>query len=162
MLKGIVIADAGPIFSLAIVKKLDILSSLFDQIRIPVAVWAEITTKQDTPFYSEIVVFFEERVASLERFNDLTFTLGKGEAESILLYKELEADYLLIDDKKARTLAENFGIQCIGTIGILVAGQEKGLIDQLRPLFKLLIGNKRYYSEALLNKVLQEKGELPL
>lgn len=36
-----------------------------------------------------------------------------GESESILLYEELKADYLLIDDNKARMLAESLNINCI-------------------------------------------------
>jgi len=40
---GRVIADSGPIFSLAIIDKLDILNQLFDEVLIPVAVWKEIT-----------------------------------------------------------------------------------------------------------------------
>lgn len=135
---------------------------MFDKVRIPGAVWAEVTANKSTPFYSRICEFFEEKVTPIERFNDLTFALGKGEAESIILYKELKAEFLLIDDRKARILAENFGVHCIGTIGILSAAKDKGLIDQLRPLFTLLLNNKRYYSVDLLNKLLLEKKEMKI
>ncbi|EDN70617.1 hypothetical protein BGP_3980 [Beggiatoa sp. PS] len=40
---GLVIADSGAIFSLAIIDQLEILNLLFDYIRIPLAVWKEIT-----------------------------------------------------------------------------------------------------------------------
>jgi len=40
---GLVIADSGAIFSLAIIDQLEILNLLFDHIRIPLAVWKEIT-----------------------------------------------------------------------------------------------------------------------
>ena len=39
---GLVIADSGAIFSLAIIDQLEILNLLFDHIRIPLAVWKEI------------------------------------------------------------------------------------------------------------------------
>ena len=39
MRNGLVIADAGPIFSLALVDKLSVLDQLFDDIRISKAVW---------------------------------------------------------------------------------------------------------------------------
>lgn len=38
-----VISDAGPIFSLAMIDKLDLLENLFDEVFIPEAVWKEIT-----------------------------------------------------------------------------------------------------------------------
>jgi predicted nucleic acid-binding protein len=39
MKNGLVIADSGPIFSLALIDKLEILNELFDEIKIPTAVW---------------------------------------------------------------------------------------------------------------------------
>ena len=39
----LVIADSGAIFSLAIIDQLEILNLLFDYIKIPIAVWKEIT-----------------------------------------------------------------------------------------------------------------------
>jgi predicted nucleic acid-binding protein len=42
MKKGLVIADSGPIFSLALIDELKILHHLFNEIRIPNAVWEEI------------------------------------------------------------------------------------------------------------------------
>jgi hypothetical protein len=38
-----------------------------------------------------------------------------GESEAITLYKELNANFLLIDDRKARLIAESMKVNCIGT-----------------------------------------------
>lgn len=116
MKNGLIVADAGPIFSLAIVDKLFVLENLFDKINISKAVWGEITLKTNTNFYSRIVKFFEDKVIEINGFNELSFLMDYGESETLILYKELNANYLLIDDKKARNIAENFGIKCIGTI----------------------------------------------
>ena len=82
-----------------------------------------------------------------------------GESESVLLYQETNADYLLIDDKKARLIAENFGINCIGTIGLLSIAKDKGVVNELKPIFEAFLRNKRYYSLNLMNKVLVDKAE---
>jgi predicted nucleic acid-binding protein len=82
-----------------------------------------------------------------------------GESQSLILYKELQANFLLIDDKKARTIAESLGINCIGTIGLLAIAKDKGLIDSLKPLFEEFLNNKRFYSIDLLNAILIQKGE---
>ena len=119
MKNGVVIADAGPIFSLAIVDKLEILTSIFDDIQIPPAVWNEITFDETKPYYQRIHDFFKDKVLKITGFNELTFIMDDGESESLILYQELKADFLLIDDKKARIIAENLGIRCIGTIGLL-------------------------------------------
>lgn len=135
MKNGLVIADAGPIFSLAVVNRLGLLNELFDDIQIPRAVWEEITQQKDATFHTDIVEFFKNKVVDIKGFNELTFMMDYGESEAVILYKELEANFLLIDDKKARRIAENFGMNCIGTLGLLLISKEKGLINELRPIF---------------------------
>jgi uncharacterized protein len=116
MKNGLLIADSGPVFSLALINELRLLDCLFDEIRIPHAVWEEITLNKTTKFYKEVFDFFETKTIKISSFNDLTFLMDYGESESLILYKELNADFLLIDDKKARNIAENFNISCIGTL----------------------------------------------
>lgn len=162
MKNGLVIADAGPIFSLAIIDKLELLNHLFDEIKISKAVWEEITLDKTTEFYNKIELFFKPKVIKIKGFNELTFVMDYGESESVILYKELNADFLLIDDKKARKIAENFDIKCIGTLGILSVAKDKGLIKELRPIFKTFLKNDRYYSLKLLNILLERHNELKI
>jgi len=162
MKNGLVIADSGPIFSLAIIDKLDILNKLFDEVKISNAVWIEISTDESKPFHERICSYFKGKVEKIKGFNELTFVMDFGESESVILYKELKANFLLIDDKKARSLAENFGINCVGTIGLLSIAKDKGLVDNLKPLFDLLLQNHRYYSITLLNEILVQKGEIKI
>ena len=162
MKNGLVIADAGPIFSLAIIDKLELLNQLFDEIKISKAVWEEITLDKSTEFYYNIEQFFKPKVLSIKGFNELSFVMDYGESESVILYKELNADFLLIDDKKARKIAENFDIKCIGTLGILSVAKDKGLLNDLRPIFKTFLENNRYYSIKLLNKLLKSHNELKI
>ena len=162
MKNGIVIADSGPIFSLAVINKLEILEEIFDEVRIPEAVWEEITLLKDTPFYHTIKQFFNNKINTIKSFNDLTFIMDYGESESVILYKELKANFLLIDDKKARDIAENLDINCIGTLGILSSAKQKGLIKELKPLFKILLQNRRYYSLKLINLVLENNNEITI
>ena len=159
MKNGLVIADSGSIFSLAAIEKLEILNQLFDSIKNPLAVWEEITRSKKTAHYQQIHSFFQDKIQEILGFNDLSFIMDYGESESVILYKELQADFLLIDDKKARKIAENFGIRCIGTIGLLSVAKDKGIILELRPLFKVLLKNKRFYSLTLLNAILENHKE---
>ncbi|MGB0880974.1 MAG: DUF3368 domain-containing protein [Polaribacter sp.] len=159
MKNGLVIADAGPIFSLAIINKLEILDQLFDEIKIPNAVWQEVTLIKTTKFYKTIEQYFKPKVNKIKGFNELTFVMDYGESESVILYKELNANFLLIDDKKARNIAENFDVNCIGTLGVLSSAKSKGIIKELRPLFKILLENERYYSLKLINTLLEKNSE---
>jgi hypothetical protein len=84
-----------------------------------------------------------------------------GESEAVILFREQQADILLIDDKKARDIAESFSIKCVGVIGLLAFAKEKGIISALKPLFIQLLLNKRFYSIGLLNTVLIKYTEAP-
>src|ERR1035437_5415082 len=136
MKKGLVIADSGPVFSLALIDKLDILTDLFDDIRIPQAVWNEITFNKSKQDYRKLYNFFIDKTCQISGINELLFVMDYGESESLILYKELKADFLLIDDKKARRIAESLDIKCIGIIGLLTIAKDKGIIEKLKPLFE--------------------------
>ncbi len=159
MKNGLVIADSGAIFSLAIIDKLEILNLLFDDIRIPVAVWKEITLDKTTDYYPRIYKFFNDKTQGIKGFNELSLLMDYGESECVTLCKELDADFLLIDDRKARKIAENFGIRCVGTVGVLSVARDKNIISELKPLFEALLKNKRFYSIELLNAILARHTE---
>lgn len=162
MKNGIVIADSGPIFSLTLIDKLNLLDELFDDVMIPNAVWEEITKISNHSYYNKIYTYFYNKVQKIAPGNNITFNIGYGESESLILYDEINADFLLIDDKKARHVAEIKGINCIGTIGLLMKAKKMNKIIELKPYFQYFIQNKRYYSVDLLNKVLIEFSEKPL
>lgn len=59
MKSGIVVADTGPIFSLAVVDQLDILDELFAEVNIPRAVWEEVTRDTEAVTADRIIAFFK-------------------------------------------------------------------------------------------------------
>lgn len=157
--RGLVIADTGPIISLAVIKKLELLNTLFDEVFVPKAVWDELNENKKNFEFDIIEKYFKTKVRKIKSINNLTFMMDYGESEAVILYKESNAQFLLIDDKKARKIAENFQVECIGTIGILIAAKESGLISSLKPYFVNLLKNKRYYSKNLLNRILEDHSE---
>jgi len=159
MKNGLVIADSGPIFSLALIDKLEILNELFDDIRIPTAVWTEITIDKSKSDYQKLYNFFKDKISQITGLNELAFVMDYGESESLILYKELQANFLLIDDKKARQIAETLDVHCIGIIGLLSTAKDKGFIGPLKPFFETFLKNNRYYSIDMLNAVLIAQGE---
>lgn len=162
MKNSLVISDTGPIFSLATINQLSLLTTLFKQVFIPQAVWIELTRDKKTSQYHAIESYFSDKVREISGFNELNFIMDYGESEAVILFKEMDADFLLIDDKKARKIAETLSIKCVGTIGLLTIAKEKGHVHLLRPLFKTLLENKRFYSLSLLNAILTKVGEPPL
>jgi hypothetical protein len=73
MKNGLVIADSGPIFSLAVIDELELLNELFDSVRIPFAVWEEITLDKTTKYFPKIHSFFQDKTKQIKGFNELLF-----------------------------------------------------------------------------------------
>jgi predicted nucleic acid-binding protein len=65
----------------------------------------------------------------------------------------LEADYLLVDEKKARRVARNSQIKIMGTAGILGLASKKGLITSLDDAFNRLQENGFRFTEEVREKV---------
>jgi hypothetical protein len=103
----ILIADSSALIALSICNQLVLLEKLFDHIRIPVSVYNEINIP-DKPESKRLSSFFKEKISDIELSSYIISTprLGRGELEAMALYKKLNADYLLTDDKQARKTAE--------------------------------------------------------
>lgn len=91
----------------------------------------------------------------------LELIVDKGEAETVVLAEELNADAVLIDDLKARKIARLRGLTVIGTIGLLLDAKNKGLVSEVKPLLEELIKKKIRISNELYDhalKLANEKG----
>lgn len=158
----IVIADTGALISLGILEQIDLIEKIFGEFYIAQAVWVELNGYDNPNFNRALLPDLKSRVKQISSKNHLSLVMDYGEAESVILYEELNADYLLIDDNKARLLAESLNINCIGTLGILLKAKQKGFVAELSPIFKKLVAENRFFSKKLLDEILIRVGELPL
>lgn len=85
--------------------------------------------------------------------------LGAGERDAITLAEELRADRLLIDDRDGRRKASRRKLPVIGTLGVLAASAERGLLDLPEVIERLRTTTFRA-SPQLLTALLErfEKG----
>ena len=128
----IVVSDTTPLTYLVLVGKQDILRLLFGQVIVPEAVMRELQAAAAPP---EVRQWLSNRPAWLETKQaatppDTTLShLDEGEREAIQLAKELEADLLIIDERTGRDEALRRGLPVIGTLAVLEAAAERGLLD---------------------------------
>jgi predicted nucleic acid-binding protein len=88
-----------------------------------------------------------------------TNRLGPGE-QSVLAYAlARQIGIVGLDDRQARNLAYQLGLQAIGTIGLLLKARNLGLVGPMRPLLKQLQQEGFYISESLLEFVLQRANK---
>ena len=73
---------------------------------------------------------------------------------------EKDADFLLCDDKKAKKFARSFGINVIGSLGILLKAKEAKLIDELSPLIGILRYSSIFIDDKTYELVLKMAKEI--
>jgi predicted nucleic acid-binding protein len=124
----IVVSDTTAISGLIQIGRVELLQELFGDVHIPEAVRDELLHSHHTlPAFLQIdAVANRVEVTRLERELDL------GEAEAIVLARELRADVLLMDEKIGRRVAQREGVPIIGLMGVLVAGKRRGFVPSVR------------------------------
>ncbi len=78
--------------------------------------------------------------------------LGKGESEVIALSSETGIK-TIIDDLRARGIAEKLGLNVSGTIGVLLKAESSGLINSAYEKIRELREKGFYVSDELLNGI---------
>jgi predicted nucleic acid-binding protein len=102
--------------------------------------------------------WIEVRRASLELL-DLGKSLGTGEREAIALGIELQADALLLDDKKARNEARKRQIPIITTLNVLEAAGERGWLDLSDAVTRLRGTNFYLPAEDVVEEMLKRNRQ---
>lgn len=160
----IIVSDTSPINNLAAINQLDLLRQLYNTVVIPEGVYRELT-EPDFPVAGAIEVQSFDWIQTRQVTNRilvevLQHELDIGEAEAIALSLELEADQVLIDERRGRIVAARLNLRYTGILGILVEAKGQGLIPAIKPLLDALINQAGFWiAEPLYNRVLQIAGE---
>ncbi len=162
----IVISDTTPILSLLKAQKLDLLQKLYKNVIIPKAVYSELTAnplfKNEHEKIDNCPFLKVEQVQdpkSLETLRDAT-GLDAGESESLILYIEKNADLLLIDERKGRSIAKKMSVEYIGTLGIFMLAYDEKILSahEIEKCLNILLVENIRLSHKLCNKVLHYIG----
>lgn len=156
----LVIADSSALIALATCDVLNVLLEVYDDVKVPEAVYME-TVAPEKPQSDLLGEFLVGRVLQVDTSRSVIAAggLGRGEIEAMTLYKQLSADLLLIDDQRARIVAEHNQIQCIGALGFLLIAKQKGKLNKVAPYIQMLRNSTLYYGDDLLDSVLKLAGE---
>ena len=152
----IVVSDTSPITALITIQQIDLLRQLYSEVKIPPAVAEELLA-----YHTELPPFIQTvPVVEIPLLEELNRELDRGEAEAIVLAKELHADLLLIDEALGREAARHEHLPVIGLMGVLLMAKKKGLVPSLVDLIERLeIEAGFYLSRQLKARVLDAAGE---
>jgi predicted nucleic acid-binding protein len=156
----LIVADSSALIALATCDGLDLILQVYNDIKVPEAVYAEIVAPEK-PQSDALGLFLAQRVIQVDttRWVLTAGGLGRGEIEAMALYKQISADALLIDDQRARIIAEHNRINCIGALGLLLIAKQRGKTHAIAPYIQKLRQSSIYYGDTLLDRVLKLAGE---
>ncbi|PIV84734.1 MAG: DUF3368 domain-containing protein [Nitrospirae bacterium CG17_big_fil_post_rev_8_21_14_2_50_50_9] len=145
------VVDTSALIALEKINIVHVLCRLYGEIILPEAVVKEFGS---LPIDCYLIEKVKSPLVKL-LVNDLN--LGKGEAEVIALASNMGAA-TIIDDLKARRIAENMGLKVTGTIGVLLKAERAGLVDSAYKKGKELLEKGFYVSDELLSSLSRFKG----
>lgn len=160
----IIVSNTTPLIGLATIGRFELLRQLFGEVCIPQAVYNEAVTagreqggaKREVSEATWIkVVEIQDRLA----VDVLLDELDLGEAEAIVLARELNADWVLMDEKKGRRKLVQLEIPKIGTMGILLKAKEIGLLKTIRDDLEQLWEKGFSISQPVIDAVLEQAQE---
>ena len=163
LLAEAIVANAGPLISLAAIGRLNLLQLQFELILIPQAVYEEVVVHgEGEPGSQEVKEAAWIRTAQVHdhlAVHLLRETLDAGESEAIVLAQELKAKYVLLDDGLARRKARLIGLRMTGTLGIILMAKDAGLIPEVKPILDELKQTDFRMSDRVYQEVLLKAGE---
>lgn len=159
------VSNASPLINLARIGRLDVLRDLYRELLIPEAVRQEVVVEgEGKPGAMEVARsdwIITQQVSNDEEVKLLRFDLDAGEAASIVLALEQDADLLLMDDRMGRKLAEHMGLIYTGTVGALIEAKKTGIIESIEPILEDLRDRAGFrMTDSLINHALTLADEM--
>jgi uncharacterized protein len=145
MSSALVVSNASPLIALEQIAYLHLLQELFSTVLIPPAVVQETAPTVALPAWIS-----EHALTQPLGPQILRASLGTGESEVISLALEIGAQWVILDERPARRLAQALGLPVIGT---------RGLLPAVRPCVDALVSFGFRISPDLYDLVVADAGE---
>ncbi len=149
-MQRIIVSDTSCLILLDKIGHISLLKSLFGSITITSIIAGEFGKK-----LPDFIRVEDPKNKNYQRI--LEGILDPGESSAIALALEADDSLLIIDESLGRREAHQLKLNVTGTIGILIAAKEKGLIDSINEIIELINHTDFRISEAL---IIEAKGDV--
>ena len=148
----IIISDTTCLIILNKIGELDLLRQLYTTVTISQEILLEYG--EQLPDWIEV-----QQAKDQYRQQLLEMQIDKGEASAIALALETTDSTVILDDWKARKLAERLGLSVTGTLGVIIRARKTGLIPSIKPYLEKIRETNFRISEELEQIALKEANE---
>ena len=147
-----IISDTSCFIILTNIGEFELLQKVYGQIVKTPEIAAEFG--ETLPEWVEIV-----EVRDKYRQTILGLQIDKGESSAIALALETPNSVVILDDYKARRIAERLGITLTGTIGVIIKAKLNRVIPSIKPLLEKIKRTDFRLSDEIETQALKEASE---
>ena len=147
-----IISDTSCFIVLANIGELELLHKVYEKIVTTI----DIATEYGVPLPEWVEI---AAVKDHYRQQLLEMQIDKGESSAIALALETPNSTVILDDYKARKIAEKLGIIFTGTIGVIIKAKLKGIIPSVKPLLEKIKETDFRISEDIEFQAIKEAKE---
>jgi len=156
----IVFSNTTPIIALCSVGQLDLLPRLFARVHLVSEVVEECEVGGAVSVPDLRSLPWVEVVASTPvAYPTVLLELDKGERHTLDMARKHAADWVVIDERIGRNMAEYLGLKVVGTLGILVKAKQQQWIPSFRKMTEAMMAQGIRYNRGLVDKLAQQVGE---
>ncbi len=147
-----IISDTSCFKILSKIGELELLRKLYGQI---------ITTLDIAEEYGDTLPDWViiEKVSDKYKQQILEMQIDKGESSAIDLALEIQNCTLILDDFKARKIAQNLGLNYTGTLGIIIKAKLTQKISSIKPFLEKIKETNFHITAEIELQALKEAGE---
>jgi uncharacterized protein len=163
---SLIVTDAGPLIALSVANLLQATAAAFGTLLAPQAVIDECVTEKDASGTQAILSSIDKGditvVATSETQHlDEAYLIGLGSGEvSVLAYAKQHGFVALIDEKRARKVAQRLSISVIGSGAVLVELKRKNCIPSVTPTLGIWRAHGYFLSEKVIADLLFAANEI--
>jgi predicted nucleic acid-binding protein len=148
-----IISDTSCLIILTNIGELDLLRKTYGSIVTTV----EIAIEFGEPLPDWVVI---ENVFDKQKQQLLEMQIDKGESSAIALALETPESTVILDDYRARKIAEQLGVNYTGTIGVIIKAKINGVIPSIKPILSKIKETDFRLSAEIERQALLAAGEL--
>lgn len=147
-----IISDTSCFIILSKINELDLLHKVYGQITTTIDIAVEYG--ETLPDWVEIIEVKDKPKQTL-----LELQIDKGESSAIALALEIPNSTIILDDIKARKIADKLGLIYTGTIGVIIKAKLKGILPSIRPIINKIKQTDFRLTEEIELQALKQANE---
>ena len=156
-----IFSNTTPFISLCAIDRLDLLPALFGRVHVVEAVVRECAAGQAIPVPALNTLDWITIVPSATGTDPepMLMQLDEGEKWTLHAARAANAEWLLIDERIGRTVAERIGLKVTGTLGVLLKAKQQTLIPSFSAAAQAMRERGIYFHVGLVEKLARSIGE---